>query len=169
MLCFLRTLLLSGVLLATTTAQALPDSLRAGLWTRIASGNIAGAIQFYTAQTGKDAPDWLLNFQRAFDAGNRVAGPCFKVADSVSKGFRELGKKPDILILRPADGSNLIGIEKAPGVASSTIQASLNGQHAVVFLEGRIYDAFTGPMGQSVAEYTQRIFTGTGAPIAGLP
>jgi hypothetical protein len=169
MLAHFRALSLVGVLLAATSVHALPDSLRAGLWTRIASGNIAGAIQFYTAQTGKDAPNWLLNFQRAFDAGNRTAGPCFKVADSILKGFQELGKKPDMLILRPADGSNLIGIEKVPGVASSTVQASLNGQHAVVFLEGRIYDAFTGPLGQPVVEYSKRIFTGTGASIAGLP
>ncbi|HEX8701405.1 MAG TPA: hypothetical protein VF815_21440 [Myxococcaceae bacterium] len=166
---YFKVLVLAGALLAATTAQALPDSIRAGLWTRIASGNIAGAIQFYTAQTGKDAPNWLLNFQRAFDAGNKVAGPCFRVADGIFRGFQELGKKPDILILRPADGSSLIGIEKVPGVASSTIQASVNGQHAVVLLEGRIYDAFTGPLGQTVAEYAKRIFTGTGAPIAGLP
>ncbi len=169
MLVCLRILLLAGVLFSATTVHALPDSLRAGLWTRITSGNIAGAIQFYTAQTGKDAPTWLLNFHRAFDAGNRVAGPCYKVADSIFKGFRQLGRKPDIVILRPADGSNLIGIEAMPGVASSTVQASINGQHAVVFLEGRIYDAFTGPMGQPVAEYVKRIFTGTGAPVAGIP
>jgi hypothetical protein len=169
MLIHLRILLLAGAILSATIAHALPDSLRAGLWTRIASGNIAGAVQFYTAQTGKDAPTWLLNFQRAFDSGNKVAGPCFKVADEIFKGFQELGKKPNILILRPADGSSLIGIEKIPGVASSTVQASINGQHAVVHLEGRIYDAFTGPLGQPVAEYIQRIFTGSGAPIAGLP
>jgi hypothetical protein len=131
MLACFRTLLLAGALLVATTAHALPDSIRAGLWTRIASGNIAGAIQFYTAQTGKDAPNWLLNFQRAFDAGNKVAGPCFKVADSIFRGFQELG--------------------------------------TVVLLEGRIYDAFTGPLGQTVAEYAKRIFTGTGAPITGLP
>lgn len=169
MLVHLRILLLAGVLLSATTALALPDSIRAGLWARIASGNITGAIQFYTAQTGKDAPAWLLSFQRAFDAGNKVAGPCYKVADSISKGFQQLGRKPDILILRPADGSNLIGIEKIPGVASSTVQASINGQHAVVFLEGRIYDAFTGPLGQPAAEYIKRIISSTGVPIVGLP
>lgn len=165
----LRILLLVGVLFSATAAHALPDSLRVGLWTRIASGNIAGAIQFYTARTGKEAPAWLMNFQRAFDEGNKVAGPCFKVADSIFKGFQELGKRPSIFILRPADGSNLIGIEKVPGVAGSTVQTSINGQHAVVFLEGRIYDAFTGPVGQPVAEYVKRILTGTGVPIAGLP
>lgn len=153
----------------TDATGNIPDSLRVGLWTRIATGNIAGAINFYTAQTGRDAPAWLVRLQRAFDKANQVAGPCYKVAKDIHDGLRHLGQKPEIFIIRPADGSGIIGIEKIPGIASSTVQVATNGQHVVVILNGRVYDAFTGSIGQAVSEYAQRIFTGTGAPIVGLP
>ncbi|RKG91447.1 RHS repeat-associated core domain-containing protein [Corallococcus terminator] len=153
----------------TDSTGSIPDSIRLKMLAALAAGDIDGAIAAYLAWKGvADAPRWLTAFQGAFTTANQAAGRCYAAADAIFKGFQRLGQKPDLAILRPADGSGIIGIEKIPGVASSTVQIADNGEHVVVVIGQRVYDAFTGPQGQLVADYLKRIFTGSGAPLSGF-
>ncbi len=45
------------------------------------------------------------------------------------------------------------------GEPRSTIQISENFVHYAVQVENRIYDAFTGPQGLAIAEYTKRLIS----------
>ena len=152
----------------TDSTGNIPDSPRAHAIASLARGDVNGAMQAYLAATGT-IPVWLSNLDKAYGAANQVAGACYGVAHRINTAFLRLGVKAEIYILRPADGSGVIGIEKIPGVASSTVQISNNGQHVIVAAGGRIYDAFTGPQGQTTADYFRRIFKGTGAGFVGMP
>ncbi|SEU37676.1 RHS repeat-associated core domain-containing protein [Stigmatella erecta] len=117
----------------TDSTGNVPDSVRAAFLTALAQGNIVGAAQMYMryAHLSRE-PKWLTAFQAAFNSANQVAGRCYAVADSINRGFQRIGAKPEIFILRPKDGSDIMGIERIPGVASTTVQVATNGHHVVV-------------------------------------
>src|SRR6218665_2662313 len=138
----------------------MPDSLRARVLAALARGDIAGAISLWELETGKNAPQWLLAFQSAFSTANQRAGPCIQVARDVFEGFKRLGAKPSYIEF-VTKGSNrfdrVIAFELRDGDPSSTIQISENALHYAVQVENRLYDAMTGPVGLSLAEYMNRL------------
>jgi hypothetical protein len=129
----------------------------------IARGDIQAAIVLWQAHTGRqDIPGWLRAFQSAFNTINQRAGPCIEVAKGIFEGFRNLGKAPTYLKFTSEGtqrGANLLAFEVRAGEPRSTIQISENFVHYAVQVENRIYDAFTGPRGLAVAEYTKRLFS----------
>jgi hypothetical protein len=132
----------------------------------IAQGDIQSAIVLWQVHSGRqDIPGWLRAFQSAFDAANQRAGPCIDVAKSIFAGFRNLGKEPKYLKFTSEGtqrGANLLAFEIRAGDPRSTIQISDNFVHYAVQVESRIYDAFTGPQGLAVAEYTKRLISPLG-------
>ena len=153
-----------GPRLVREAALGISDSIRLRMLALIAQGDIAGAVEYYLLATGAStAPRWLVAMQRAFDAANRVAGPCQRVADAILEGFKKLGQNPAYVRFASQKG-NLIGFEVNAGESLSTVQVSNNGSHVAVQLSGRIYDAFTGPAGLATQDYLARLINGRMLP-----
>jgi len=91
--------------------------------------------------------------QSAFAAGSRVVGPCHQVAKDVAKGFEFLGQKPQFVALR-AKAYDFMSCDLPDGTSLPVIR---NGYHVVARGGNRIYDAFTGPAGMTVADYMARL------------
>ena len=147
---------------AVRTVVGMPDSLRVRLMALLARGDLAGAISLWELETGKDAPQWLLAFQAAFNTTNQRAGPCIQVARDVFEGFKRLGMKPTYVRFSTqvsALGDDFIAFERRAGEPRSTIRISDNALHFAVQVEERVYDAMTGPMGLTVTEYVKRLHT----------
>jgi hypothetical protein len=140
----------------------LPDSLRARMLAALGRGDVVGAVSLWELETGKNAPQWLLSFQAAFSPANQRAGPCIQVARDVFEGFKRLGARPtfiEFVARGPRRFDKIIAFELRAGKPSSTIQISENALHYAVQVEDRVYDAMTGPVGLSLAEYMKRLQT----------
>jgi hypothetical protein len=138
----------------------MPSTLKARMLAAIARGDLAGAIALWELEMGRRAPQWLTEFQAAFNVVNQRAGPCVEVAKSVFEGFRRLGEKPAYVRFTSTGsmhGANFIGWERRAGEPSSTFQISVSSYHYAVQLKDRVYDAMTGPTGLTVAEYMNRL------------
>jgi hypothetical protein len=138
----------------------MPSTLKARMLAAIARGDLAGAIALWELEMGRRAPQWLTEFQAAFNVANQRAGPCAEVARSVFEGFRRLGEKPAYVRFTSTGsvrGANLIAWERRAGDSLSTIQISDNSAHFAVQLKERIYDALTGPTGLTLTEYMMRL------------
>lgn len=138
----------------------MPSSFKARMLAAIARGDLGGAIALWELEMGRRAPEWLTNFQAAFNAANQRAGPCVEVARSVFEGFRRLGEKPVYVRFASTGsvrGANLIAWERRAGEPLITIQISDNSVHFAVQIKERLYDALTGPKGLTVTEYTMRL------------
>ena len=96
----------------------MPSTLKARMLVAIARGDLGAAIALWELEMGRRAPQWLTEFQAAFNVANQRAGPCVEVAKSVFEGFRRLGEK-----------------------------LSINFYHYAVQVKDRVYDAMTGPTG----------------------
>jgi hypothetical protein len=129
---------------------ALPDSIRLKLLAAIARGDIAGAIALWQAETGTNTvPRTLQAFQAAFNAANRIAGPCAQVAKDIYEGFKFLGGQPEYVRISSTGGTYLSW--------QSRILMSDNNMHSVVRYGGKLYDAFTGPAGMVESEYLEQL------------
>ncbi|MBM7115935.1 hypothetical protein [Archangium primigenium] len=140
----------------------LPDSLRARMLAALGRGDVVGAVSLWELETGKNAPQWLLSFQAAFSPANQRAGPCIQVARDVFEGFKRLGMKPSYVRFNTTVsewGDDFIAFERRAGAPGSTIRISDNSLHFAVQIEGRIYDAMTGPTGLAATEYLKRLYT----------
>ncbi|ATB34208.1 hypothetical protein [Melittangium boletus] len=138
----------------------IPDSLRVRMLAALARGDLAGAISLWELETGKNAPQWLLAFQAAFNTTNQRAGPCIQVARDVFEGFKQLGMKPSYVRFSTTVtewGDDFIAFERRAGEPRSAVQISNNALHFAVQIENRIYDAMTGPTGLIVTDYLKRI------------
>ena len=71
-----------------------PSTIKTRMLAAIAQGDLAGAIALWELEMGRRAPQWLTEFQAAFNVANQRAGPCAEVAKSVFEGFKRLGEKP---------------------------------------------------------------------------
>jgi hypothetical protein len=147
---------------ASVLVAVLPDSPRLKVLSMLAEGNVSGAVEYYVVATGaRQAPQWLLGLQAAFNASNRVAGPCVEVARKIFEGFSALGENPQYLRITSTE-SELLAFEVRAGVPESTLQVSSNNYHVAVRIGSRIYDAFTGPQGLAESEYLKRLLTPEG-------
>lgn len=136
------------------------DSIRARLKACLARGDLACVATQWTLLKGKDkVPEWLADFQRAFQAANREAGKCVHVAQTVHHALRKLGERPEFFrITVTGEYRKLLGFDEiVKGVLVRTHQLATNGFHVAVRLNGRIIDAYTGPAGLPEEEYLQRL------------
>ncbi|MCP3168876.1 RHS repeat-associated core domain-containing protein [Myxococcus qinghaiensis] len=130
------------------------DSINARMLALIARGDVAGAIAYYQLQNNTEKiPRALQALQNAFNVANQVGGPCKQVAKDIHKGFTFLGQSPQFIRIR-ATGYDFMSFDTPDG---KNIGLTGNGLHFVVQVKDRIYDAFTGPTGMSIAEYTTRL------------
>jgi RHS repeat-associated protein len=136
------------------------NSVTARVWVMIAQGDIAGAGEYYLLATGaSQLPRWFQAMQAAFSAANRVAGPCQRVANDIYNGFQKLGQNPTFVNFSTgsAKGSaGRIGFEQG----GQWTMVSTGGTHVAVQVGSKIYDAFTGPAGMTLADYTSRLVSG---------
>jgi hypothetical protein len=138
----------------------MPSSLNVRMLAAIARGDLEGAIALWELEMGRRAPQWLTEFQAAFNVANQRAGPCAEVAKSVFEGFKRLGEKPAYIRFTSTGsmrGANFIAWERRAGDPRSTFQISTNFYHYAVQLKDRVYDAMTGPTGLTVNEYMKRL------------
>ena len=153
----------SGPLRINELATQVAESTRVKMLAALARGDIQAAIAAWLAHTGRqNIPQWLSNFQAAFQAANQRAGPCKQVAQSIFEGFKQLGKDPAYLHFRTSGThktANLIGFEVRAGEPRSLVQVSNNATHYAVQVGNRVYDAFTGPAGLEVSEYLKRLLS----------
>jgi hypothetical protein len=137
-----------------------PSTIKTRMLAAIAQGDLAGAIALWELEMGRRAPQWLTEFQAAFNVANQRAGPCAEVAKSVFEGFKRLGEKPAYVRFTSTGsmrGANVIAWERRAGDPSSTFQISIGFYHYAVQVKDRVYDAMTGPMGLTVTEYMKRL------------
>lgn len=153
----------SGPLRVNELATQVTESTRAKMLAALARGDIQAVVVAWQAHTGRqNIPQWLSNFQAAFQAANQRMGPCKDVARSIFEGFKQLGKEPAYLHFRTSGAhktANLIGFELRAGEPKSMVQVSNNSTHYAVQVGNRVYDAFTGPAGLEMAEYLKRLQT----------
>jgi hypothetical protein len=132
------------------------DSLRTHTLGLLARGQVTEAIDYWVLTTGKEAPAWLLGLKTAFDARQQVAGACQGVARSIHTAFTQLGRKPELVQLRTRSAEEVPFIAfKMP--SGRDMMLTDNGYHVLVRMDGRAYDAYTGAMGMSWAEYMSRL------------
>ncbi len=145
----------------TATKLKLVEAILRGDWNAAAS---------LAAILGGAYPAAINRLQAAFAVANQRAGPCYKVADGIAKGFKELGMKAEHVFLRTGVASGPGGIIGRRMSDGTWRQVSTTGEHAVILRDGRYYDAFTGPAGEVVADYMSRISSGMAAfPVRPIP
>jgi hypothetical protein len=132
----------------------LPDTVRTKIFAALASGDVDAAVAAYMAHKGlTDAPRWLQAFQAAFSVANRTVGPCRQVAGDIHAAFVQFGARAEYVAFR-ARNYHYMSFD-LPGGTSPAITQS--GYHVVVKVGDRLYDAFTGPAGLTMAEYMVRL------------
>lgn len=95
--------------------------------------------------------------QSAYSASNRVMGACIHVGRNIFNGFKAFGGDPPYVRFSPPGSPPVLGWEVRAGEPLSTIQVSDIGRHYAVMLNGKVYDAFTGPEGMLLNEYLKRL------------
>ena len=58
----------------------MPSTLKGKMLAAIVRGDLAGAIALWELEMGRRAPQWLTEFQAAFNVANQRGGPCAEVA-----------------------------------------------------------------------------------------
>lgn len=132
----------------------LPDSVRTKIFAALAVGDVDAAVAAYMAHKGlTDAPRWLQAFHAAFSVANRTVGPCRQVAGDIHAAFIQFGARAEYIAFR-ARNYHYMSFD-LPGGTSPAITQS--GYHVVVRVGDRLYDAFTGPAGLTMADYMGRL------------
>jgi hypothetical protein len=168
---FFRVVLACLVLLSTSARASPPlpgdDSLRARLKACLLLGDIQCVVSQYLSVEGlTKAPDWLLRFQSSFAVANRQAGKCVEVAKGIYQGLFRLGQRPEYLRVTVEGEGRLLGFDElANGVLVRTHQLAVTGYHVAVRWGDKVLDAYTGPAGLPVTEYTQRLAASPGSKI----
>ncbi|MFY1830927.1 hypothetical protein ACN47A_33765 [Myxococcus fulvus] len=153
------------VFAAATSVKASPPILGdSSIQARLKACLLLGDVQCVVAQwmllknTDK-VPEWLSHFQRAFDASNRQAGACSKVAQAIHEGLRRLGHRPEFFrVTLVGEQRKILGFDEVVnGVLVKSHQVATNGLHVAVRLQGRIIDAYTGLAGLPEEEYVKRL------------
>lgn len=142
------------------------STLNARMMMAMARGDLAGAVSMWELEMGREAPKWLQAFQAAFSTANQKAGPCTQVAQAVFDGFKRLGANPSYIRFSTTGSGRFdgyISFERRAGEPQSAVQISINFYHFAVQVGDRVYDAMTGPMGLTVAEYTSRLYSPAGS------
>jgi RHS repeat-associated protein len=128
----------------------IPDSIRAGVLTRLAAGDIIGAGDYYLLATGaSQLPRWFVALQQAFSAANQVAGRCEATAEAIAEGLRRLGQNPQIINISSTGGRFLSW--------QGRVMVSDNNFHQAVMVGERIIDAHTGSAGLTWIEYQAQL------------
>lgn len=130
----------------TDLSGGIPDSVRAHTLALILRGEVAAAGDYYLLATGaSQLPMWFTALQKAFDAASRAPNACQATANAIAEGFKRLGQSPQLVRISSTGGDMLSWRGRQ--------LVSDNNFHAAVLNEGRIFDAFTGSMGMTWAEY----------------
>lgn len=141
--------MLSGVgapLHFTDLAGGVPDSVRMQVLAMVLRGELSAAGEYYLLATGASRiPGWLTALQQAFNVANRVPNACQSTASAIAEGFRQLGQRPQLIRIYSTGGDMLSWRGKQ--------LVSDNNFHMAVLNDGRVFDAFTGAVGMSWAEY----------------
>ncbi len=139
--------------------QGITDSARVKVLAHLARGELAQAVEAYETATGLKAPLWLAGFKAAFDTSKQVAGACQGVAQTIHRGFTAMGGRPEYVKLSTvADETG-----RHAGYISFTTDQGKHlmltdiGNHFVVRMRDRVYDAYTGPAGLPWHEYMSRL------------
>lgn len=132
------------------------DSVRTHTLELMARGQVQEAIDYWVLSTGQEAPKWLLAAKLAFDASKQVMGACQGVARTLYTAFTQMGGRPELMELRTqaVRGARFIHFRMLNG---KDMMLTDNGYHLLVRMNGRAYDAYTGPAGMLWAEYTSRL------------
>ena len=136
------------------------DSLQAKLKSCLLAGNISCVVTQWMTLKGTDqVPEWLSQFQTAFEFTNRQAGRCVGVAKDISLGLQKLGQRPQYFRVTVAgEHRKILGFDEiVNGNLVRSHQLSTNGYHVAVRLDGRIIDAYTGLAGLPEEEYIRRL------------
>lgn len=141
------------------------DSPRARLKACLLLGDLQCVVAQYLLLQGTNrAPDWLVIFQNSFSIANRRAGRCIEVARNIHLGLSRLGQRPEYVRVTVEGDSRLLGFDELiDGVLVRTHQVATTGYHIAVKLGDRVLDAYTGPAGLKLSEYTQRLITSPGS------
>jgi len=130
----------------TDLSGGIPDSVRAHTLALILRGEVAAAGDYYLLATGaSQLPGWFTALQRAFDAASRAPNACQTTANAIAEGFRRLGQSPQLIRISSTGGDMLSWRGRQ--------LVSDNNFHVAVDNDGRVFDAFTGSMGMTWAEY----------------
>jgi hypothetical protein len=136
------------------------DSLHAKLKACLLAGDVACVVTQWMALKGTEqAPEWLSQFQRAFELTNRQAGRCVGVAKDIYLGLHKLGQRPQYFrITVTGEHRRNQGFDEiVNGALVRSHQLSTNGYHVAIRLDGRLIDAYTGLAGLPEEDYLQRL------------
>ncbi len=146
--------MLAPYAVANSISGALPDSVRVKIFAALAAGDVDTAVAAYMAHKGlTDAPRWLQAFQSAFNVTNRTVGPCRQVAGDIHAAFIRFGTRAEYVAFK-ARNYNYMSFDLPDGTSPAITQS---GYHVVVRVGDRLYDAFTGPAGLTMADYMARL------------
>ncbi len=130
----------------TDLSGGIPDSVRTHTLVLMLRGEVAAAGDYYLLATGaSQLPKWFTALQQAFDAAGRTPNACQATASAIAEGLRRLGQSPQIIRVSSTGGDMLSW--KGRQLVSD------NNFHVAVLSDGRIFDAFTGAIGMTWAEY----------------
>jgi hypothetical protein len=130
----------------TDLSGGIPDSVRTNMLAMTLRGEVAAAGDYYLLATGAtQLPKWFTSLQQAFDAASRAPNACQTTARAIAEGFRRLGQAPQLIRVSSTGGDMLSWRGRQ--------LVSDNNFHVAVLSDGRIFDAFTGSVGMSWAEY----------------
>ena len=145
---------LQGAAVASTPPGT--DSEKAHILSLLIKGDIDQAITYWgVANIGRQAPAWLVALKTSYEVSRQAAGQCQAVARGIHTAFTQLGGKPQFVELRNADKT--IDYMVFRTAAGRDLNVTRTGYHVLVRLEGRAYDAFTGPSGLPWREYMSRL------------
>ncbi|WNG51296.1 hypothetical protein F0U60_49585 [Archangium minus] len=145
--------------LPPTHLMAVAESTRLKLLACLARGDIAGAMALYEAHTGRVPPSWLQDLQVAFAVSSQAINKCQEVARTIHTAFLRLGQNPQYVALRAKERYDFMTFDLVSG-KSPTVTS--NGYHVAVMLEGKVYDAYTGPLGMKLEDYLSRLHAPAG-------
>ena len=130
----------------TDLAGGVPDSVQTHTLVLILRGEVAAAGDYYLLATGaSQLPKWFTALQKAFDTASRAPNACQSTANAIAEGFRQLGQSPQLIRIASTGGDMLSWRGRQ--------LVSDNNFHVAVRHDGRIFDAFTGSVGMTWAEY----------------
>ena len=138
------------------------DSVTTSFWRAIASGDIEQAVFILgqattssltiSTRAGTGAVSGLLKL--IFDKFPATAQQCDTAAQNVSKVFQAVGKNPQIYRFRDHYNAQFFFLD--PNNNRQAIFSS-RGYHVIVELEGKVFDALTGPEGMLWKDYIKKL------------
>ena len=145
----------SAIMTPVQASVMAASSIQVKVFAYLARGDIAGAIVLYESETGHPAPAWLTELQAAYGIANQAVGRCQQVARSIHAAFSQLGQTPQYIAFKTSDQRvPFMVFDLANGKGAPV---SRNNYHVAVKLGDLIYDAYTGPLGLKLADYTARL------------